>query len=142
MRAWRKICCPVDFSEESRRVAVHAVELGWAFDGEVTLLHVWDAPAPTSADAFVAGPALFDGIAPELRSRLAGWAKELGENVKTAVVAGSPAQDIVRFAKDEGVDVIVMGTHGRTGVRHALMGSVAEKVIRKAECPVLVIRRP
>lgn len=142
MRAWRKILCPVDFSDEARRVALHAVELGWAFGGEVTLLHVWEAPAPTSADAFVAAPTLFEGIAPELRNRITGWAKELGENVKTAVVPGSPAEDIVRYAREGDFDVIVMGTHGRTGMRHALLGSVAEKVIRHAESPVVVIRKP
>lgn len=142
MRAWRKICCPVDFSDPSKSVALHAVELAWAFDGEVTLLHVWDAPAAASPDAFVAAPALFEGVAPELERRLTGWANELGKGVKAAVVSGAPADEIVRFAKTGGFDVIVMGTHGRSGVRHALMGSVAEKVIRRATCPVVVIRQP
>jgi universal stress protein A len=143
MRAWRKICCPVDFSEESRRTALHSQELAWAFGGEVTLLHVWDVPSvTTSPDAAVAAPALFESAAPELRERLAGWARELGPEVKAVVVAGSAAESIARFATEGGFDVIVMGTHGRSGVRHVLMGSVAEKVIRKAEVPVVVIRHP
>lgn len=142
MRSWRKILCPVDFSDRSRMAAQHAVELAWAFGGEVTLLHVWEAPAPTTADAFVAAPALFDSIAPELRQKLGGWAREYGDNVKASVIAGSPAEEIVAAAKGGGYDVIVMATHGRTGLAHAVLGSVTERVIRHAPCPVVAIKLP
>ena len=55
---------------------------------------------------------------------------------------GHPSLEIIRYAKDHEIDIIVMGTHGRTGVGHMLMGSVAEKVVRKAPCPVLTVRHP
>ena len=58
------------------------------------------------------------------------------------LVTGSPFLQVVRMARKEGVDLIVMGTHGRTGLAHVLMGSVAEKVVRKAPCPVLTVKHP
>lgn len=62
--------------------------------------------------------------------------------VETAKEAGEPAAEIVAFARERGVDLLVLGTHGRTGLEHALMGSIAERVVRKAHCPVLTVRPP
>ena len=61
---------------------------------------------------------------------------------KTQVMQGTPFAEIVKVARDESYDLIVMGTHGRAGISHALLGSVAERVVRKAHCPVLTIRHP
>jgi nucleotide-binding universal stress UspA family protein len=67
-------------------------------------------------------------------------ASALGLAINTAVVSGRPAHAIVEHAKDGGFDLIVMGTHGRTGLSHAMMGSVAERVVRRAPCPVLTVQ--
>jgi nucleotide-binding universal stress UspA family protein len=140
MRSWRKILSPVDFSDRSRLAAKSAAELGWAFGGELTLLHVWEAPTPTSPDGTVSAPVLFETVQPDLRGTLASWAKEYGDGVKSLVVAGTPWEEIVMVARAGDFDVIVMATHGRTGLKHALMGSVAEHVIRHAPCPVVVMK--
>src|SRR6266545_3696822 len=102
MRPWRKICCPVDFSDVSRPALQQASQLASVFDGELTLVHVWEAPAPTSTDSFIAGPVLFERTAPELERRLLGWASEVrvSREVKTVVLGGTPAQEIVRFASE------------------------------------------
>jgi nucleotide-binding universal stress UspA family protein len=68
-------------------------------------------------------------------------ATKVGVAVETRLVTGIPSEDIVRIAKELSVDLIIMGTHGRTGVSHALLGSVAEKVVQQAPCPVLVVRQ-
>jgi nucleotide-binding universal stress UspA family protein len=143
MRAWRKICCPVDFSETSRRAAASALELAWAFGGKVTLVHVAE---PIIAPAFEGGastaPSL-EGIEPRLRDEIRSWARALpgGEAVDVVVLMmGSPAEEIARFARDGDYDAVVMGTHGRTGLKHLVLGSVAERVVRHASCPVVVVR--
>jgi nucleotide-binding universal stress UspA family protein len=74
--------------------------------------------------------------------RLRGIVPSDATNVVADVRAGNPAREIVAAARELGVDVIVMGTHGRTGLSHALMGSVAERVVRLAPCPVLTLRAP
>ena len=77
----------------------------------------------------------------ELEAFLAGGGRD-GVNVERRVLHGSPFVSIARIAKEEDVDIIVMGTHGRSGLKHILIGSVAEKVVRKSPCPVLVVRPP
>lgn len=142
MRAWRKICCPVDFSETSRRAAESALELAWAFDGQVTLVHVAEPLiAPALEGGARAAPSL-EAIEPGLREEIRAWARALpgGENVEVVVLLGSPPEETVRFAREHGCDAIVMGTHGRTGLKHLVLGSVAERVVRHAPCPVVVVR--
>jgi universal stress protein A len=121
--AWKKICCPVDFSPESRAAVVVAADLCRRLGAELTLLHVGD-PAPAGADPFAA------------------WKKEAeatGVRVRTATRPGDPETTIAEHASAAGSDAIVMGTHGRTGRAHALVGSVAESTVRRARCPVMVV---
>ncbi len=122
--AWNKICCPVDFSEESRAALRVAEDLARRFGAELTILHV--------ADGVPAGDA----------AHLAAWSGDVasdGMRAATAEAAGDPKVEIAEYANANGFDAIVMGTHGRTGRARALVGSVAESTVRRARCPVMVI---
>jgi nucleotide-binding universal stress UspA family protein len=138
---FHKILCPVDFSPESRRAMELAAELARDSHAALVVAHVWSPPH------WVAG----GDLAPEYLERaidadeaeLAEWkhhAEELGAtDVATKLLTGSPWDQILTAAtEDRAIDLIVMGTHGRTGLSHVLLGSVAEKVMRHAPCPVLV----
>jgi universal stress protein A len=127
---WRKVFCPIDFSEESRAALRVAVDLARRFEADLTLFH---ADLPDSDFKGAAAPA----------GQLAEWkaqAEALGaKRVETVHVAESPDKSIVEGASRGGADLIVIGTHGRTGRRHALLGSTAEAVVRKSRIPVLTV---
>jgi nucleotide-binding universal stress UspA family protein len=140
---FRNVLFPTDFSDSSRRALRYAVELVRESAGSLTMLHVWDIKAYSIKGETVS---LLSDIAAEAARLLADWkreAEELGaKQVATAVVEGIAWDKIVETArKESGFDLVVMGTQGRTGLKHALIGSVAEKVVRHAPCPVLVIRQ-
>jgi universal stress protein A len=119
---WRKICCPVDFSETSRAALDVAVDLCRRFGAALTLLHVRDVGAA-------------DGEA-------AAWERDVraaGVPLETAEEAGDPKTVIADYANRNGFDAVVMGTHGRTGRTHSMVGSVAESTVRQAHCPVMVV---
>jgi len=142
---WRRICCPIDFSTPSREATQVAVDLSRRFDSELQLLHVFHVPVYSFLDATVFPSArTLDELLERVDSLLLHWEQEaqrLGaRRVVSAKVEGVPHVEIVRFARETNSSLIVMGTHGHTGVKHALIGSVAEKVVRSADCPVLTIR--
>ncbi|HEU4384306.1 MAG TPA: universal stress protein [Anaeromyxobacteraceae bacterium] len=145
MANWTKICCPIDFSETSRVALEEAAELSRRYEGELALLHVFEPPAAT-ADLMVSPPDVLDQTAKELERKLDLWRSEAERRgarvVRTLVVTGAAATEVVRFARDGGYDLVVMGTHGRRGLRHLVLGSVAERVVREAPCAVLVVRPP
>lgn len=143
--SFKKILAAIDFSTQSREALRVAAMLASESHAELTLLHVWEAETYTSSPSF----AMSSGIAVELLAEteraLADWkhrAVALGAtNVTSRVVDGVAWDRIVDVAKTEpAYDLIVIGTHGRTGLAHVLIGSVAEKVVRHAQCPVLVVR--
>ena len=144
MAQWTKICCPVDFSETSRAALEEAADLARQSNAALSVLHVFEPSAVATGEMQVAVPELLDATAKELERKLAGWKREaerLGApSVEQAVVSGQAPHAIAAFAKEGGFDLVVMGTHGRTGFRHLVIGSVAERVIREAHCPVLVVR--
>ncbi len=123
---WKKICCPVDVSDPSRAALAVAVDLCKRFDAQLTLLHV---------DELAKG----DTFAAELSEWKAEAARRGLASVDTAHVAGEPQLTIADFARAYEIDLIVMGTHGRIGRDHALAGSVAESVVRRAHCPALTV---
>jgi nucleotide-binding universal stress UspA family protein len=135
----RQILYPTDFSSHSNQAYFHAVALAEKHGASLTI-------------AFVYSPSFF-GTAPA-HSEAAGdreyWRNQLEQirpmdpeiPVRHVFLEGDPATEIVRYAFDAGTDVIVMGTHGRTGLERLLMGSVAEKVMREAQCSVLVVKLP
>ena len=145
MVMWKKIMCPIDFSSGARE-ALQLASGMCAVDGaELVLLHVWQPPVYLLGEGIGLSADLVQSVVNEAESNLAIWKKEaekLGVRKVTPVFAtGTPWNETVAIAKrDPSIDLIVMGTHGRTGLKHALLGSVAEKVVRHAPCPVLVAR--
>jgi len=137
-----RILTPTDFSDCSGTAIDYACELGVRFEADVHLLHVVETPtlAVPSPGAPIPGNLLEEAevaAAQELEEYGTGRA-EL--EVSRRIVRGTPFLEIIRYAKQNGIDLIVLGTHGRSGVEHVLIGSVAERVVRKAPCPVLVVR--
>ena len=144
----KRILVPTDFSEHSEHAASYAAELARRFEvDEVHCVHVSDVPADLMATFgyYLTGPSeqFIDQIRDESRRSLDEFAKQHLPDlpVETAFLEGRPFVEIIRYARAKDVGLIVIATHGRTGLTHALFGSVAEKVVRKAPCPVLVVKR-
>ncbi len=141
---WKRICCPIDFSDASRAAMEVAADLARRLGADLVLLHAYPIPGYTFPDgSIVASPRMMQELADQAEKHLADWQKEaagLGATrVTTAKAIGEPAGEIVGYAAEQGMDLLVLGTHGRTGLEHALMGSIAERVVRKARCPVLTV---
>ncbi len=146
MPAWTRICCPVDLSPVSRVAMEAAAELASRFGAELTLLHVVErVPRPVTSETLVAQHELLELGGFELERAVAEWRDAAvpiaSRPVDYALVPGDPATEITRFAAEGRFDLVVMGTHGRTELEHAALGSVAERVVRAAPCAVLVVRR-
>jgi nucleotide-binding universal stress UspA family protein len=144
---WKRICCPIDFSDASRAAMEVAADLARRGGADLVLLHAYPIPGYTFPDgSVVASPKMMQDLADQAERHLEEWrgeaAKIVGSRVTTQKAIGEPAAEIVAFARSAGVDLVVVGTHGRTGIEHALMGSVAERVVRRAPCPVLTVRPP
>lgn len=145
-----RILVPTDFSPHADRALCYATTLAHRLGAELDLLHVVDDPfasgAWTSAEIYV--PTVVELVndfidsAKQRLAKLTEGAAALGLTVHVEVVTGRAAQAIIDHAAANGCDLIVMGTHGRTGLSHAILGSVAEQVVRRASCPVLTIRAP
>lgn len=138
----KKILVPVDFSDCSRKALQYALPFARQFDASVVLLHVIEPYIPVPEMTTVN----FDVIRKQM---LAGSEKELkalqrtipADVVSEAVISeGNSYVEIVRAAKERGVDLIILSTHGRTGLAHVFVGSTAERVVRHAGCPVLIVR--
>jgi nucleotide-binding universal stress UspA family protein len=140
-----RILCPVDFSDTAHAALRYAVDFGQRFDAELTLLHVYQAPGFTLPEGMVvAGADVVTDLLRDIHSALARWRDEAlrrgARAVRVAAVAGATHPEIARYADEQGFDLVVIGTHGRTGIAHALLGSTAEKVVRYSHCPVLTVR--
>jgi nucleotide-binding universal stress UspA family protein len=144
----KRILVPTDFSDTSEIAVNYARALAEAFNASLHVVHVIEDPLVHSWTSVDFNPDL-----PSYREVLAKAANErLGKVLTTADLErhhaqlvtkfGSPFIEIVRYAKEQGIDLILMGTHGRRPIKHMLMGSVAERVVRKAPCPVLTVRHP
>ena len=147
MKRITRIMVPTDFSAASDAALRYARALAVQMGASIDLAHVFEDP-------FTSGAFVGDGTVMmplDLRQTLEQWAREQlasrhAGHVNTlpgsssVLVMGSPARRIVEHAGETGADLIVMGTHGRTGLSHLLLGSVAERVVRTAKCPVLTTR--
>ena len=141
----QRILLPTDFSNYSAAATKYACELATKFDAELHLLHTLEVH-PGSTPDFGMGLALpkyINESRAAAEKALAGvldpqWSA--GRTVIQAVVEGSPKVEIIRYARKHDIDLIVLSTHGRTGLPHVIMGSVAETVVRTAPCPVLTVR--
>ena len=141
----RKILVPTDFSPRSDAALDYAAALATALNAAVHLVHVVEEPfAGGEWEMYVRDPQeIRDQLDADARSRLATTAGRLDSSavpVSTEIRHGSAFDGILYEAKGIGADLIVMGTHGRSGLSHLMLGSVAERVIRGAHCPVLTVR--
>ena len=145
----QRFLVPVDFSEDANQAVEYAIDLASKLGARVTLLHVIQSPPWGGVDMDVTVPYAYSQFVQNLEAEVAHSMQACLERVtagglegEVAVVHGIPFQEILDTAKTQQVDLIIMGTQGRTGLQHVLMGSVAEKVVRLAPCPVLVVRQP
>jgi nucleotide-binding universal stress UspA family protein len=142
-----RILVPTDFSATADAALDYAFGLAAKFGASVQLLHVVDDPfvfEGMSAEAYISeAPRLRAAMLDDARERLRHRVARGGAvAVETEVLFGHGARTIAEYAAERGVDLIVMGTHGRTGFAHLMVGSVAERVVRTAPCPVLTVRHP
>ncbi len=144
----RRILVPTDFSRFSQVALTYASALAEKFGAELHLLHVVQDLALFIPDAVAVAPPLaapveqFAAAAREALERVVRDHQLERLKVRQDVREGTPFYEIIRYAKELKIDLIVMGTHGHTGLIHVLLGSVTEKVVRKAPCPVLTVRHP
>lgn len=147
MEPYRRILCPVDATESARLPLTEALALTRAFGAELEVLHVYQVPAYVQPGILVwaaVGPRPLWELAheqaeSEVERLLSPLSREDRQLVRVTVEVGDPATTIAERARSAGADLVVMGTHGRTGARRVVLGSVAERVVRLAPCPVLVI---
>lgn len=143
-----RILVPTDFSSTADAALDYAHVLAERFGASLEVLHVLDDPFVAdgmAAEAYISeAPALRTSMLQEAQERLRhrASAREGIGPVTTEVLFGHGARTIAEYASERGVDLIVMGTHGRTGFAHLLLGSVAEQLVRTAPCPVLTVRQP
>ena len=141
---FKKILYPVDFSDYAEEILDYAVAVTEKFDAELYLVHVIpDLNYFTPYESFLTPEnlaAIESNIEGQVEKDFNRLTEKLPFPVKKAVRTGPIFVEIIDYVKEEGIDLVVMGTHGRSGIEHILIGSVAEKVVRKAPCPVLTIR--
>jgi universal stress protein A len=140
-----RILVPVDFSPLSKKALHYATRMACEFGAAVNILHVVEPEVPPAFDGFmIAPPAISSGASSNCTGQLKGLVnlvRKAGvEQVNSTVRTGLAAFEIVEAAKDLDVDLIVIATHGYTGWKHFTIGSTAERVVRAAPCPVLVVR--
>jgi len=140
-----KILYPTDFSETSLVALKYAKSFVRQFDAQLHCLHVLDEAYQYwlmyGPDGVPVGPNL-QQLAKTAQGQMDEFArKHLSDvsRVQTKILTGRPFVEIIRYAREETMDLIVIATHGRSGLKHVLMGSVAERVVRKAPCPVLTV---
>lgn len=142
----KRILVPTDFSEHSMNALKYGCALAEKFDSDLHLLHVLQdlvAMVPEPGLAFPPPGDYMQELQASAKAALDKLPDESwphGGTVLREVRNGPPFVEIIRYAKEQEVDLIVVGTHGRSGLAHMLLGSVAEKIIRKSPCPVLAVR--
>jgi len=141
-----QILVPIDFTETSERALDYAVELARKLDAKVTVMHAYELPIYGFPDgALVASVDVATRISQASQEGLQGALdrrKDCGVEMRAILRDGPPADEIATVADEIGADLVVLGTHGRRGLRRAIMGSVAEEVVRACQCPVLTVHDP
>ena len=140
----KTILCPVDFSSGASAATEYAVGLAEKLGARVHLLHVYPLPMLAAPDGgLMVTPEVVARMSTESERAISEVAARYvgrGAEIETHVSDGAPYAEILRKAEKIGADLIVMGTHGRSGIAHLLLGSVAEKVVRSSPIPVLTVR--
>jgi universal stress protein A len=148
MSSIERILVPSDFSPCANAALEYAIFLAERFDAGLHLLHVWEPLHVTTPDLLWRGdgPTALAEVARthagKEMERALGRLERRGMRARGRLETGDPYRSIIRLAGDEKFDLIVMGTHGHTGLRHLISGSVAERVVRHAPCPVMTVRLP
>jgi universal stress protein A len=137
----KRILFPTDFSHTGDAALAFATSLARESDGRLIIVHVQEAPLAYG------GGEMYYGIPEPTTDELLNMLHDVKPTdssvpVEYRLVTGDPADAVVRLAEDDDADLIVLGSHGRTGLTRLLMGSVAEAIVRKAHCPVLVYKQP
>jgi nucleotide-binding universal stress UspA family protein len=144
----KRILLPTDFSKHSQNALAYATAFAEKFGAEIYLLHVVQDLAIFIPEAVSVSPPMVPPVEQFTAAARASLLQVAVENkldrfgVQVEVREGTPFYEIIQVAREKDVDLIIMGTHGRGGLTHVLLGSVTEKVVRKAPCPVLTVRHP
>ena len=143
----KKVLVPIDFSDYSKSALKYAVNFAKSFNADIILVYVVEPIIypPDFSMGQIAMPSInteWDERAKDELSKLAKNEIAGANSVKTVIKTGKPFVEIIETAKEEDADLIIIATHGHSGVEHILFGSTAEKVVRKAPCPVLTLREP
>lgn len=147
MKEFSRILFATDFSEVSEFAFDYAYTLAKKFNGKLIIMHVINEPVDLRG--FYVPHISFDSLEHEIteaaekmmRKFCSGKLQDFSD-YETFIVSGVPYEEIIRKADEEDVSIIVLGTHGRAGIDHLLFGSTAERVVRRAHCPVLTVRPP
>jgi nucleotide-binding universal stress UspA family protein len=147
MKPFESILIAIDFSESSDYAFDYALTLARQFQSELTVMHVINEPVDLRG--FYVPHISFEQLEKEIEEGAGKMMEKfcqekMGDftNYTTALVTGIPYEEIIRKAEESRASLIVLGTHGRTGIDHLIFGSTAERVVRSAACPVLTIRMP
>jgi universal stress protein A len=142
----RRVLHPSDFSSASRAAFLKAIEMTKAHRAELLVVHVLNPIVPVPGDAYIS-PKMYDDLAGSARAfaqkqldKLMAQTKKARVRARGFLLEGPAHEEIVRFARARRVDLIVMGTHGRAGLAKLFVGSVADRVVAAAPCPVLTVR--
>jgi nucleotide-binding universal stress UspA family protein len=142
----RRVLHPSDFTSFSRAAFRKAIEMTKANRAELLVIHVLRPVVPVPGDAYIS-PKMYDELASSARSfaqkqldKLLAQTKKARVRARGFLLEGPPHEEIIRFARARRVDLIVMGTHGRAGLAKLFVGSVADRVVASASCPVLTVR--
>jgi len=141
----KRVLVPTDFSDSARLALRYGISFAGEYGAQLTLLHVIETVAVGYASDLFPVPMAevyqeIEGYAAGELAKLAQEARAKGVTVVEQVVQGKPAPEIIRLAREQTIDMIVLGTHGKGMLDHALFGSTTERVVRRAPCPVLTCR--
>ena len=138
----KRILVPVDFSEDSGKALHYAVSFAKQFSAEILLLHVAQPPVYLEGTVVAVAGVTDESLRNAAIEQLGEWRDHVAHlrGLKTSVRTGSPYHEIIREAEETNTDLIIIGTHGRSGLARMFIGSTAERVVRHAPCPVLVVR--
>jgi nucleotide-binding universal stress UspA family protein len=142
-----KILCPVDFSKPSDAALQHAEEVARKFEAELVVAHVVEPVLyPVAYGLPPVAPVNYEENAKEAAEKalqpIVSGLNERGVKSRSLVESGTASMRICDLAEDEGFDLVVLSTHGYTGLKHVLLGSTAERVVRHCRCPVLTVKAP
>lgn len=141
---FKKILCPVDFSEFTDEILEYALDIAKKYNAELHLIHIIpNLNYFTPYESFFTPENLVvveKNMETEVNKDFDDLMKKINVPAKKIIKNGTAFVEIIDYVRKESIDLIIMGTHGRTGLEHILIGSVAERVVRKAPCPVLTVR--